>query len=81
MAMRERTLQLVSEVKWTNAVLDARDLATLERRGRMIDPVARPVRLLFFRAGFHRTVPTGPDIWRVRPSDLYAASLERQAGS
>lgn len=77
-AMRERTLQLVGEVKWTNAVLDARDLATLERRGRMIDPNARPVRLLFSRAGFHRTVPAGPDIWRVRPSDLYAASLERR---
>lgn len=80
-SMRERTLQLVGEVKWTTAVLDARDLTTLERRGRLIDPDGEPVRLLFSRAGFHRSVPIAPDIWRVRPSDLYAASLELHPGS
>lgn len=78
-AVRESELLAVGEAKWSNAPMDGRDVATLNQRARMIDSEARPIRILFSRSGFHRSVKTEPDVWRVRPADLFARDLDREA--
>lgn len=75
----EAALLAVGEAKWSRSLMDARDLATLERRARLIDGGARPIRMLFSRSGFNRNVPNAADIWRVRPADLFARDLDHEA--